>query len=133
MSTTEAPYSFTPKVLGNLFTIRGDSFQSFIENLQNAHHVPEVEEFLKVITGENKLAQVFEVPAETPTAPSQTFAPVAPPVTQAAPVTPTGPVCKHGAMNHRTGTNKNNGAPWSGYFCPSPKGTPDQCPPQFGK
>jgi hypothetical protein len=28
-----------------------------------------------------------------------------------------------------------NGAkgPWSGFFCPTPKGTPDQCPPQFNK
>ena len=40
-----------------------------------------------------------------------------------------GRTCRHGAMVHRSG----NGAkgPWQGFFCPTPKGTPDQCPPQF--
>ena len=56
---------------------------------------------------------------------------------QAAPVTPTGfgatsdggRQCVHGAMTYRTG----NGAkgPWQAYFCPTPKGTPGQCDPQF--
>lgn len=37
--------------------------------------------------------------------------------------------CHHGERVHRQG----NGArgPWEGYFCPSPKGTPDQCKPLF--
>lgn len=42
-----------------------------------------------------------------------------------------GPTCMHGAMVHRSGTK--NGRDWSGYFCPTPKGTPNQCQPQFGK
>ncbi len=33
--------------------------------------------------------------------------------------------CKHGEMRLRTG--ENDKGPWKGYFCPSPKGTPDQC------
>lgn len=56
-------------------------------------------------------------------------------VPQAAPVAAApaaqGHTCKHGAMVQRTGTNKNTGKPWTGYFCPAPKGTPDQCEPQF--
>ena len=42
-----------------------------------------------------------------------------------------GPACKHGPMVARSG-NK-NGKSWSGFFCPTPRGTSDQCPPQFGK
>ena len=37
--------------------------------------------------------------------------------------------CKHGEMTFRTGQSA-KGA-WKGYFCPSPKGTADQCEPQF--
>lgn len=41
-----------------------------------------------------------------------------------------GKQCIHGDMVHRSG-NK-NGRAWSGYFCPTPKGTPNQCAPVFG-
>ncbi len=37
--------------------------------------------------------------------------------------------CKHGGMTFRTGQSAKG--PWKGYFCPSPKGTVDQCEPQF--
>ena len=38
--------------------------------------------------------------------------------------------CKHGKLVYRT---SKPGAPkaWTGYFCPSPQGTPDQCKPKF--
>ena len=38
--------------------------------------------------------------------------------------------CKHGVMVWR---ESKPGAPkaWKGWFCPSPKGTPDQCDPKF--
>jgi len=38
--------------------------------------------------------------------------------------------CKHGVMVWR---ESKPGAPkaWKGWFCPSPKGTPDQCEPKF--
>ena len=38
--------------------------------------------------------------------------------------------CKHGERQYR---ESKPGAPkaWKGYFCPSPKGTPDQCEPNF--
>lgn len=38
--------------------------------------------------------------------------------------------CKHGEMQFRV-SKPNAPKPWKGYFCPSPKGTPDQCEPQF--
>lgn len=37
--------------------------------------------------------------------------------------------CKHGEMQYKTGAK--NGRVWKAYFCPSPKGTPDQCDAQF--
>ena len=42
-----------------------------------------------------------------------------------------GPQCQHGERVHRTG----NGAkgPWGAWFCPTPKGTPDQCAPIWDK
>lgn len=40
------------------------------------------------------------------------------------------PYCKHGAMTPRSGFK--NGRAWSGHFCPTPQGTPDQCSPKFG-
>jgi hypothetical protein len=53
------------------------------------------------------------------------------PQQQAAPAAPQGPApsCVHGQMQYRTG----NGAkgPWQAYFCPTPKGTPNQCQAQF--
>jgi hypothetical protein len=50
-----------------------------------------------------------------------------------APATPAGIPdghCKHGALTWR---ESKPGAPkaWKGWFCPSPKGTPDQCEPKF--
>jgi len=62
----------------------------------------------------------------TPTTPVPlTLVPQAPAAAQS------GPLCQHGQMVLRNGT-KNNRA-WSGWFCPTPQGTPDQCSPQFNK
>jgi hypothetical protein len=41
--------------------------------------------------------------------------------------------CKHGQMVSKSGVSAKNGKAWSGYFCPAPKGTPDQCDPQFNR
>ena len=40
-------------------------------------------------------------------------------------------LCVHGQMVLRNGTK--NGRDWSGWFCPTPQGTPNQCSPQFNK
>jgi len=39
--------------------------------------------------------------------------------------------CKHGEMTYREGVSKTSGKAWKGYFCPTPKGTQDQCPPEW--
>lgn len=38
--------------------------------------------------------------------------------------------CSHGEMQFKSGTSK-QGKPWKGFFCPTPKGTSDQCDAQF--
>lgn len=53
--------------------------------------------------------------------------PAAPAVPQQQAAQPPAPSCVHGPMTHRTGTGA-KGA-WGAYFCPTPKGTPDQCKP----
>jgi len=58
------------------------------------------------------------------------------PTAPAAVAWPDAPACKHGPMTHRSGVTKsgpNQGKPWTGWFCPSPKGTPDQCEPDFNR
>lgn len=37
--------------------------------------------------------------------------------------------CAHGAMSQKAG--EKNGRAWQGHFCPTPKGTPNQCQAQF--
>ena len=37
--------------------------------------------------------------------------------------------CKHDFMVFKSGTGAKG--PWKGWFCPAPKGTPDQCQPIF--
>jgi len=59
--------------------------------------------------------------------------PVWAPSTPPAAPAPSGsePACKHGPMTLRTGVSEKTGKPWKGYFCPTPKGAPDQCDAKF--
>jgi hypothetical protein len=57
-------------------------------------------------------------------APAYAAAPAAPPAG-----VPGAPRCNHGPRTRRAGTNQRG--PWVGWFCPSPKGTPDQCKAEF--
>lgn len=55
--------------------------------------------------------------------------PVEQPSTRSSAPTTGSKACKHGEMTFRTG--EKNGRTWKAYMCPSPKGTADQCEPQF--
>ncbi|AIG78426.1 Hypothetical protein AJAP_27910 [Amycolatopsis japonica] len=39
--------------------------------------------------------------------------------------------CKHGEMVFRSGFSEAKQKTWKGFFCPTPKGTPDQCKAVF--
>ena len=113
---------------GTLVSVGGVGYDDFYSNLV-------------ALVGEADAADVVAAMAATVTPPSANgSAPAGPAAVaaafpQAAPVQPAAPAaaapsCHHGVKVFRTGTGKNN-KPWSAYFCPSPKGTPDQCPAEF--
>lgn len=39
------------------------------------------------------------------------------------------PTCQHGTKVYKTGNGRKG--QWKAWMCPSPKGTPDQCPPEW--
>ena len=68
------------------------------------------------------------VVSTTPLPPASGFAPVPPPVS-ATPSVAGQRHCTHGPMVTRKGSGAKG--EWKGYFCPTPKGTADQCAPQW--
>jgi predicted RNase H-like HicB family nuclease len=125
---------------GTIVTARGDSAEELMNNIealikQGAGDVIAVLE--QVLTGTPPVSPSNSaidtvvaslggtVVSDTPTT---GFAPVPPPAS-AAPTSAGQVSCSHGPMIGRKG----NGAKgeWKGYFCPTPKGTPDQCQPQW--
>ncbi len=72
------------------------------------------------------------VPVGAPAAPqAPAYAAPAPaaPVAAAGPPGAGAPICPHGAKTYKTGTGA-KGA-WSAWMCPTPKGTPGQCKPEW--
>lgn len=53
----------------------------------------------------------------------------APAVAPAATTGPPAPICLHGEKVFKSGVGQKG--PWRAWFCPSPKGTPDQCKADF--
>ncbi|WP_016895798.1 hypothetical protein [Mycobacteroides abscessus] len=86
---------------------------------------PEFKELLDL----SKMAAAYfrggSTPAAAPPAQARSNAPAA---AQSAPGGDTRQ-CKHGEMQYKTGSK--NGRTWKGFFCPTPKDTPDQCSPEF--
>lgn len=135
--SSEANFSFTTKVKGDLFTVRGDTFDQFFTNLVASATVPEIAHLIAVLDGsavgtveDAAVATVASALGAVPVAPQTdpfagSFAPVAPPAGASA----GDRTCTHGVMVKRTG----NGAKgeWRAWFCPTPKGTEGQCQPKF--
>lgn len=142
---TEKNYVVNVKTTkGTIVTARGDSADELISNinalvaegaadaiatleqvLTGAAPVPPSHSAVDIVA--NALGGT--VISETPVVPTTGFAPVPPPTSTALPTSAGQVSCSHGSMIGRKG----NGAKgeWKGYFCPTPKGTPDQCPPQW--
>lgn len=78
----------------------------------------------QILAGVGSLTAVSKA-VEEPVWAAKTTTPVA-----AAPAA-SGPTCKHGAMTYKEGVSAKTGKPWKAWMCPSPKGTPDQCPADF--
>ena len=134
---TEKNFVVNVKTKNNtIITVRGDSAEELNGNITEAVNFGINDTVLaleELFLGAPVVATPSAVDLVTSslgaTVVSQTnFAPVPPP-TQAAPSVAGSRVCHHGPMV----TRKGNGAKgeWKGYFCPTPKGTPDQCAVQW--
>ena len=80
---------------------------------------------LNIITTGKELTQGSVAPAAVSPNVSAIAAQFAAPVAAPAPTAPTGNVCKHGAMNFKSGVSAKG--PWAGWMCPAPQGSPDKC------
>lgn len=112
---------------GRIFVIGADTYDEFKGNLEAALGSVDAEGLLTTMAGSlasaptSIAAAVANLaPLGVTPAPTQTFTPSTAPVARA---------CKHGTMQTRTGAGAKG--PWKAYMCPSPKGTPDQCEPQW--
>lgn len=132
----------------NVYADNPDEFTAIVSFLSTqAGTIAELESALKGASALGQAMQVTQVAPEPAYAP-QTFAqqggylppdPTPPPApawgAPAAPPQaygqPSVPLCQHGQRVARSG----NGAkgPWKAYFCPTPKGTPNQCDAVFLK
>ena len=131
--SNEANFSLTTKINGDLFTMRGDTWDEFHNRIAEA--ATNLQAFITdvaIIQAAGHAAPVVNV--ATPAAPAPAVASdgwdsPAPAFAQAQV-----PSCKHGPRTARAATYKSGpraGQPYRAWFCPSPKGTPDQCGPIF--
>lgn len=140
---TEKNYVVNVKTAkGTIVTARGDSAEELMNN---------IEALIKQGAGDviAVLEQVLTGAPPAPTAPPSnsaidtvvaslggtvveetSFAPVPPPAYAAPAQSIAGTrTCSHGTMVTRKGSGAKG--EWKGYFCPTPKGTADQCTPQW--
>ncbi|SKD60951.1 Uncharacterised protein [Mycobacteroides abscessus subsp. massiliense] len=97
-------------------------------SVEDAKAILKDPEFKELLDLSKKAAAYFRggsTPAAAPPAQARSNAPAA---AQSAPGGDTRQ-CKHGEMQYKTGSK--NGRTWKGFFCPTPKDTPDQCSPEF--
>jgi hypothetical protein len=129
-TVTEANFSFTTKVNGDLFTVRGNTIDEFKENLVSCvvteigEHVKSLQESLN--GGASPQSAIDTAAKYLGAVATGTAAPSPAPKASSS---STAPVCKHGQMTGRSGQGAKG--PWKAWMCPSPKGTADQCEPQW--
>lgn len=140
--------NFKDNTTGNLYNVYGRTEAEFVEglNILKAYlgDIAEVNSLLRAGDAVSSQMQVTNVPptqvAQTQYAePAPTPAPATPPsATWGAPATApqtaspsSQPMCAHGPRVIRKGVSAKG--PWMGAFCPTAKGTPGQCEPQWIK
>lgn len=85
MSTTEAPFSFTTKFVGDLLTVRGETVDQFAERLMDLAADPRIPDALGMIQAMNGVATVVTTLNATPIEVEQTVAAVQAVASSAAP------------------------------------------------
>jgi hypothetical protein len=128
-------FQVSPKLPdGTLVNVRGATADEFFANIEAAVNIaPSIAALGAALTGTGNLAA-----AGVTGQPVQSVAQVAQQAVAAQPASvtpinqggPPAPVCKHGQMTFRDGQGKRGY--WSAHFCPTAKGTPDQCEPVWG-
>ena len=126
----EPRHKFTVKIADQLRTIQGYTLEEYVEARN---------ELIAEMSGDAEVVALARAAGTASTLiGGNTVAPPAP-ATQAPPTTawPSAPVpapafanatvpqCQHGPRTARSGAGPKG--PWRAYFCPTPKGTPDQC------
>lgn len=120
----EAPFSYTEKTpAGNLFTIRGDDYQKFFENLTAVANDPDLVATLTAVHSALGHSAAGSVDQGNPRGGS-----VEQQGTPNQPSTSGGGSCQHGERVLKSG-NK-NGRDWSGWFCPA---SDKMCKPNWNK
>jgi hypothetical protein len=115
---------------GALYNVYANSTEEFISALND------MGDLVGVITSvEQALAAGHTVAQHIPLAPASQQpapvqqAPVQQPVQDASSAAPSAPMCRHGAMEWKTGSK--NGKDWKAWMCSAPKGATDKCDPQW--
>ena len=113
---------------GRIFVVGGDDIDSFEQNIKAIVGAEKAQDLLgemaASLTGAGTHSQAVQnLQAGLGATVDHSAHPVNPNTA------PTSRSCAHGTMTPRSGSGAKG--PWKGYFCPSPKGTPDQCSPVF--
>lgn len=105
---------------GTLINVYGDNETDLASQLASLKNQAQaIADTARALTGSGAVATVQAVLGATPVVQAT-----------AAPANLPDGYCKHGQLQWR---ESKPGAPkaWKGWFCPSPKGTPDQCKAKF--
>jgi hypothetical protein len=121
---TESNFSFTTKINGaDLFTVRGNTYDEYVNNLTQVYNIPAVRYLLDSLNG---MSNEEAVQAIVDVFDAQVVSTPAPAVVTPTPTVGGGKTCKHGVMKARQGTGK-DGKIWRGYMCNAPQGALDKC------
>lgn len=126
--TVQASYKFGN---GHMLNVRAGNVTEFAELLgqveKGLERIIGVGDITAAVTAAAPITQA--APAPAPVAPATPWTP--PPAAPAAEPAASGRMCAHGAMVQRNGVSARG--PWSGWFCPLPKGDPNQCKAVFNR
>jgi hypothetical protein len=129
----EPRHKLTVKVLDSLRTIQGYTMEEYRE--ARAELMDDLAQDLEAVQMAKNIGNVagLQVAVAAPTVVSAPTAAAPPAWEEPAPAAPfqsaTVPNCAHGPMTARSGTSAKG--PWKAWMCPTAKGTPGQCSPNF--
>jgi len=147
--SNESNFSFTTKVNGDLFTVRGDNAKEFAMNtiagIKLVEHVIALQQAITREQLEYANSKAGVTPVEEKTTRPATVGELRNVVAETGSANPwdiqeedkvdpsvnPNSKCKHGVRNFREGVSKASGKPYSGWFCASAN-KDDECAPVFG-